>query len=123
MESLYEDTVLRHLPFKKKSCNVFGRVKTTGIMYSFSQLKILRAHLLYIQETILFAKEKCNCAVNKQVLTYNTRNIDNYHRYVHNLELYNNKPSVAQIQCPAGKPDIFNLALIRALVVLEERAH
>jgi hypothetical protein len=39
-------------------------------------------------------KEKCNCAVNKQVHTYNTRNND-YHRYVHNLELYNSKPSVA----------------------------
>jgi hypothetical protein len=47
---------------------------------------ILRVYLLYIQETILHAKEKCNCTVNKQVHTRNTRN-NNYHRYVHHLEL------------------------------------
>jgi hypothetical protein len=33
--------------------------------------------------------------VNKQVHTYNTRNNKDYHKYVHNLELYNSKPSVA----------------------------
>jgi hypothetical protein len=37
---------------------------------------------------------ECNCTVNEQVHTYNTRNND-YHRYAHNLELYNSKPSVA----------------------------
>jgi hypothetical protein len=79
----------------------------------FRQLKILTVYWLYIQKTILYAKEKCNCIVNsfihllkfhkiltrsiqpvdteivkneKQVHTYNTRNND-YHRYVHNLEL------------------------------------
>jgi hypothetical protein len=31
--------------------------------------------------------EKCNCAVNKQVHTYSTKNNDDYHRYIHNLEL------------------------------------
>jgi hypothetical protein len=44
--------------------------------------------LLYIQET----KEKCNFALNIQVNTHNTRN-NNYHRHVHNQELYNGKPS------------------------------
>jgi hypothetical protein len=39
-------------------------------------------------------KEKCNCTVNKQVPIYNTRNND-HHKYVHNLELCNSKPSVA----------------------------
>jgi hypothetical protein len=34
---------------------------------SFRQLKILTVCLLYIKERILYAEEKCNCAVNKQV--------------------------------------------------------
>jgi hypothetical protein len=62
---------------------------------SFRQLKILIGYSLFVQETILYAKEKCNCAVNKQVLTYNTRNNNDYHSYVHNLELYSSKPAVA----------------------------
>jgi hypothetical protein len=33
--------------------------------------------------------------VNKQVHTYNTRNNKDYHKYVHNLELYNSKSSIA----------------------------
>jgi hypothetical protein len=40
----------------------------------------------------LTSKEMFNCAVNKQVHTYNIRN--NYD-YIHNLELYNSKPSAA----------------------------
>jgi hypothetical protein len=36
---------------------------------SFRQLKILTIYSLYIQGTILYAKEKCNCAVDKQVHT------------------------------------------------------
>jgi hypothetical protein len=43
---------------------------------------------------VVVTKEKCDCAINKQVHTYNTRNND-YHKYIHNLELYNNKSSVA----------------------------
>jgi hypothetical protein len=58
---------------------------------SFSQVKILTVYLLYIKKTILYAKEKCKCAVNKQVHTYNTRNND-YYRYERNLELYNSTP-------------------------------
>jgi hypothetical protein len=54
----------------------------------FRDLKILIVYSLYIQETILYAKEMCKCIVNKQVHTYNARNND-YHRYVHNLDLYN----------------------------------
>jgi hypothetical protein len=51
--------------------------------------------LLYIPETILYTKEKCSCAVNKQLHTFNTRHNSNYQRYVHNLKYYNSKPSVA----------------------------
>jgi hypothetical protein len=48
-----------------------------------------------MQETILYVEEKCNCMVNEQIHTYNTRNNRAYHKHVHNLELYNSKPSVA----------------------------
>jgi hypothetical protein len=34
---------------------------------SFRQRKILTVYSLYIQETILNAKDKCNCAINQQV--------------------------------------------------------
>jgi hypothetical protein len=37
--------------------------------------------------------KKCNCTVNKQIHT--TINNKDYHKYGHNLELYNSKPSVA----------------------------
>jgi hypothetical protein len=57
----------------------------------FKERKILTVYSLYFQEKMLYAKEKCNCAVNKQVHTCNTRNND-YYRYVHNIELYNSKP-------------------------------
>ena len=50
---------------------------------------------MYIFQTILYATNKCNCTVNKQVHTHNTRNKNDYHKWVHNLELYNSKPSVA----------------------------
>jgi hypothetical protein len=58
---------------------------------------MLTVYLLYIQETILYVKKKCNCTVNKQIHTHNTRNNNNnnYHKCGHNLELYNSKPSVA----------------------------
>ena len=59
---------------------------------SFRHLKI---YSLYIHETILYVKEKCNCTVNKQIHTHNTRNTKDYHIYGHNLEIYNSKPSVA----------------------------
>jgi hypothetical protein len=36
----------------------------------------------------------CNCAVNEQIHTHNTRENKDYYRYGHNLELYNSKPSV-----------------------------
>jgi hypothetical protein len=62
---------------------------------SFKQLKILTIYSLYIQEIILYKKEMGNCTVNKQIYTYNTININYYHRYVHNLELYKSKPSAA----------------------------
>ena len=62
---------------------------------SFRHLKILTVYSLYIQETILYVKEKCNCTVNKQIHTHNTRNNKDYHIYGYNLEIYNSKPSVA----------------------------
>jgi hypothetical protein len=71
---------------------------------SFRHLKILTVYSLCIQETILYVKENCNCMVNKQVhitqeitktIKHITRNNKDYHKYVHNLELYNIKPSVA----------------------------
>jgi hypothetical protein len=62
---------------------------------SFKHLKILIVYSLYIQETILYVIEKCNCTLNKQVHSHNTRNNKDYDKYVHNLELYNSNPSVA----------------------------
>jgi hypothetical protein len=62
---------------------------------SFRNLNILTVYSLYIQETILYVKKKCNCTVNKQIHTHNTRNNKDYHKYGHNLELYNSQPSVA----------------------------
>jgi hypothetical protein len=61
----------------------------------FRNLKILTVYSLYIQETILYIKRKCKCTVNKQIHTHNTRKNKDYHKHVHNLELYNSKPSVA----------------------------
>jgi hypothetical protein len=61
---------------------------------SFINLKILTVYSLYIKEAILYVKEKYNCTTNKQILTYNTRNNKDYHKYAHNLELYESKPSV-----------------------------
>jgi hypothetical protein len=58
------------------------------------QLSILTLYLLYTQESILYANE-CDYAVNKQVHAYNTRYNDGYHSYIHNLELYDSKPTVA----------------------------
>jgi hypothetical protein len=49
---------------------------------------------LYVEETIIHPKEKCNYAENKQVHICNTINND-YHRNAHNFEYYNSKPSLA----------------------------
>jgi hypothetical protein len=62
---------------------------------SFINLKILTVYSLYIQEAILYVKKRRDCTVNEQIHTYNTRNNQDYHKYGHNLELYNSKPSVA----------------------------
>lgn len=62
---------------------------------SFRQQNILTVHLLYIQEMILYAKEKCNCTVNKQVLSYKTGSNNDYHNYVHRFELFNSRPAIA----------------------------
>jgi hypothetical protein len=62
---------------------------------SFRNLKILTVYSLYIQETILYVKKECKCTVNKQIHTHNTRKNKDYHKYLHNLELYSSKPPVA----------------------------
>jgi hypothetical protein len=64
---------------------------------SFRQLKILTIYspYTYITETILYAKEKGNCTVKKQIHTNNIRNNNYYNKYIHNLELYKSKTSVA----------------------------
>jgi hypothetical protein len=69
---------------------------TAGLKHleSFRNLNILTIYSLYIQETILYVKKKCYCTVNKQIHTHNTKNKNDYHKYGHNLELYNSKPSV-----------------------------
>jgi hypothetical protein len=54
---------------------------------SFRQLKILTVYSPYIQKTISYMKEKCNCMINKNIHTHNTRNNNDYHKYVHDLEL------------------------------------
>jgi hypothetical protein len=46
---------------------------------SFRQLKVLTLYSLYIQETILYVKEKSNCMVNKQLHAYDTRNNNDYY--------------------------------------------
>jgi hypothetical protein len=48
---------------------------------SFINLKILIVCSLYIQETILYVKEKWDCTANEQIHTYNTRNNKDYHKY------------------------------------------
>jgi hypothetical protein len=71
----------------------------------FRHLKILTVYSLYIQETILYAKEQCSCTVNKQECTYETRNND-YHKYVPNLELCNSKPSAVSCTFYNNLPNI-----------------
>jgi hypothetical protein len=61
---------------------------------NFRQVTILTTSLLYIYDTIICAKEKCYCAVRRQINTYNKRNYNDYYSYVHNWELYNATPSV-----------------------------
>jgi hypothetical protein len=61
----------------------------------FRNLKILTIYTLHIQETFLHVKERYNCTVHEQILNYNTINNKDYHKYVHKLEFFNRKPSVA----------------------------
>jgi hypothetical protein len=55
---------------------------------SCRKLDILTIYLLYIQEKILYAKEKYNCTVTKQL------HITHEIIAIHNVELQNSKPSV-----------------------------
>jgi rhamnose utilization protein RhaD (predicted bifunctional aldolase and dehydrogenase) len=65
----------------KRAEKYMAGLKLESCRDSFRQMKILTVYSLYIQETILYAK--------------NTRNNNEYHRYVHNLEFYNSKPTEA----------------------------
>jgi hypothetical protein len=56
-------------------------------------LMIPTVYSLHTQETILYVRKKCKCTVNEQIHIYNTRNNKDYHKYGHNFELYNNRPS------------------------------
>jgi hypothetical protein len=62
---------------------------------SFRNLKTLTIYTLHIQETFLHVKGRCNCTVHEQIINYNPINNKDYHKYVHKLELFNSKPSVA----------------------------
>jgi hypothetical protein len=62
---------------------------------SFKQLKILTVYLLYILQTILYVSNKCNCTVNKQIHSYNTRNNSDFH-YV--CIIWNSIPENPQLQ-------------------------
>jgi hypothetical protein len=100
MELQYGDIVLRQtlqefLHSKKALRFTAGLKHLESCRNSFRNLNILTVYSLYIQETILYVKKGCNCTVNKQIHTHNTRNNKDYHIYRHNLELYNSKPSVA----------------------------
>jgi hypothetical protein len=101
MESSYGDKVLRHsrdelLFFKKRAATYIAGLKhLESCKDSFRHLKILTVYSLYIQKTILYVKENCNCTVNQQIHTHNTRNNKDHHIYGHNLEIYNSQPSAA----------------------------
>lgn len=82
-----------YLPFKK-GYKVQCRVKEIETMQGqFQASKDINVILVIIQETILYANEKYNYTVNKQLHTCNARDSNDCHRYVHNLKLY--KPLVA----------------------------
>jgi hypothetical protein len=54
--------------------------------------KILILYSLYIEDTILYVKEKGRCIINYQIHTYNVRTSPDYHQHIH--ELYDNKATV-----------------------------
>jgi hypothetical protein len=62
---------------------------------TYQNVKITDISSLMLEISCMLKKEKCNCRVNKQIHIHNTRNNKDYHKYRHNLELYNSKPSVA----------------------------
>jgi hypothetical protein len=76
----------------KKGSKIHCRAKTSEIMQEWLYKSKDTNSILVIH---IRNKEKCDCTVNEQTHTYNTRNNKDYHKYGHNLELYNNKPSVA----------------------------
>jgi hypothetical protein len=77
MKLMYEDCVkalTRQIFILQKRALGYmaGLKQLESCRESFRQLEILTLYLQYIQETILYAKEKCNCAVNN-VHTYNKK--------------------------------------------------
>jgi hypothetical protein len=72
----------RRISFVKKRAVTYsaGLKHPESCRNSFINLNILPVYSLYIQETILYVKGKCDCTVNEQIHTYNTRNIKDYHK-------------------------------------------
>jgi hypothetical protein len=84
----------RKFTLRKRAVRYMAGIKQLqSCIDCFRQLKILTVYSLYIQETILYAKEMCSSTLNKQL--HITRNNKDYNRYGYNLELYDSKPSVA----------------------------
>jgi hypothetical protein len=78
MDSVYEDSgkapTGQIFTLQKRALRYMAGLKQLeSCRETFRQLQILTLYLQYIQETILYAKEKCNYAVNKQVHTYNKK--------------------------------------------------
>jgi hypothetical protein len=81
----------RIFALQKRAVRYTARLKhLESCRNSFRNLKILTVYLLYILETILYVKKKCNCTVNEQIHTHNTRKNKDYYRNRHN----NSKPLV-----------------------------
>jgi hypothetical protein len=87
----------------KKSFYITKRVirYTAGLKHtdlfwrSFIKLKILTLYSLFIYETILFVRQIGNCKTNDTVHSHSTKSFLNYSQYLHNLDVYNCRPTVA----------------------------
>jgi hypothetical protein len=75
MRTVYEGTNWTNIyPSKKMALRYTAGLKQLeSCREKFRQLEILTLYLQYIQETSLYAKEKFNYAVNKQVHAYNKK--------------------------------------------------
>jgi hypothetical protein len=55
---------------------------------SFMSLNIIPLHYLYIQEAILYVKEKGRYTTSDQIHAYNTRTSSDCNTYIHNIYKY-----------------------------------